>query len=349
MNTNRSKMLLTFTLALALLLSAGPVIRAAPAMTAHWSGLAVSNNNAIALYQFEGDANDAIGSHHGSLHGNASFAPGYLNQALQVDGNGSYVRLGNIHQNPPRDLSQGAIEMWVNLAENPDGPLAIMAASSTDYGGNQDHGLFLGKHTAFSDNNVVFMTWAPLSGGWQPAISDVHLDDFVGQWRHVRGTWGLRGVEIWVDGAVRGTHSYSGGMTNPNYETILIGTNSWQWDMAGLIDEVRIFDIQVLPPAITSAGNTAFDAGSAASFTVTTIGTPQPAISLSGTLPGGVSFNDNGDGTATLAGTPDSGSGGVYELTITAANGAWPDATQTFTLTVSEEPAFTNYLPLIVR
>jgi hypothetical protein len=119
-----------------------------------------------------------------------------------------------------------------------------------------------------------------------------------------------------------------------------------------LIDEVRIFDIQVLPPAITSAGSAAFDAGAAGSFTVTTTGASQPAISLSGALPGGVSLTDNGDGTATLSGTPASGSGGVYELIITAENGAWPDATQTFTLTVSEEPdepAFANYLTLIVR
>ena len=44
-----------------------------------------------------------------------------------------------------------------------------------------------------------------------------------------------------------------------------------------------------------------------ARFTVTTAGTPTPAITVTGTLPAGVTFVDNGDGTATLAGTPAAG------------------------------------------
>ena len=47
-----------------------------------------------------------------------------------------------------------------------------------------------------------------------------------------------------------------------------------------------------------------------------------------------MTFVDNGNGTATLAGTPAAGTGGTYALTITAANGVLPDATQSFTLTV---------------
>lgn len=54
--------------------------------------------------------------------------------------------------------------------------------------------------------------------------------------------------------------------------------------------------------AITSAGNATIQVGSPASFTVTSTGTPIPAISLSGILPGGILFADNGNGTAALAG-----------------------------------------------
>ena len=43
---------------------------------------------------------------------------------------------------------------------------------------------------------------------------------------------------------------------------------------------------------------------------------------------------DNGNGTATLAGTPNAGTGGTYPLTITASNGVAPNAIQNFTLTV---------------
>src|SRR5205085_12196111 len=77
------------------------------------------------------------------------------------------------------------------------------------------------------------------------------------------------------------------------------------------------------PPAITSADHTTFDVGSAGSFTVTTTaGNPAATtITKSGALPSGVSFTDNGDGTATLSGTPGAGTAGSYSLTFTASNG----------------------------
>ena len=91
-------------------------------------------------------------------------------------------------------------------------------------------------------------------------------------------------------------------------------------------------------PTITSANKTVFLAGTSASFTVTTTGAPAPGLSEAGALPTGVIFNDNGNGTATISGTPSSGTGGVYYLTITASNGVSPNATQTFMLTV-DQPA----------
>jgi hypothetical protein len=88
-------------------------------------------------------------------------------------------------------------------------------------------------------------------------------------------------------------------------------------------------------PAITSANSTTFTTGTAGSFTVTATGAPTPTISASGTLPSGVSFVNNGNGTATLSGTPAPGTAGSYPLTINASNGIAPDTTQNFTLTVN--------------
>jgi len=105
------------------------------------------------------------------------------------------------------------------------------------------------------------------------------------------------------------------------------------------------FTLTVLaPPVITSANHTTFSEGAAGSFTVTTTaGNPATTtITKTGSLPSGVSFTDNGDGTATIAGTPSLGSRGVYTITITASNGVTPDATQTFTLTVNAPPAITS-------
>src|SRR6266404_228842 len=91
-------------------------------------------------------------------------------------------------------------------------------------------------------------------------------------------------------------------------------------------------------PQITSAAGTTLTVGTAGSFTVTSTGIPTATLSETGSLPNGVTFVDNGDGTATLAGTPGAGTAGTYAITITASNGTAPDATQSFTLTVQPTP-----------
>jgi hypothetical protein len=94
-------------------------------------------------------------------------------------------------------------------------------------------------------------------------------------------------------------------------------------------------------PAITSATTTTFMVGTAGAFAVTTSGQPTAAITETGTLPAGLTFVDNGNGTATLAGTPAAGSGGSYPLGLTAANGVNPNGTQTLTVTVTQATAIT--------
>ena len=93
------------------------------------------------------------------------------------------------------------------------------------------------------------------------------------------------------------------------------------------------------PPAITSADATTFTPGVPSSFTVTTSGNPVPTFQQSGALPPGVSFTDNGDGTATIAYDGSTTTSGTYPLTVTASNGDATDATQTLTLTMAPAPA----------
>ena len=95
-------------------------------------------------------------------------------------------------------------------------------------------------------------------------------------------------------------------------------------------------------PTITSANTASLTAGSAGSFTITTVGTPTPFLTETGPLPSGVTFVNNGNGTATLSGTPAAGTAGSYALTITASNGVGTPATQTLTLTVNQTPAITS-------
>jgi hypothetical protein len=89
-------------------------------------------------------------------------------------------------------------------------------------------------------------------------------------------------------------------------------------------------------PSITSASGTTFTVGTAGTFTVMASGSPAPSFSETGALPSGVSFNTS---TGVLSGTPASGSGESYPLTITASNGVNPNAQQSFTLTVNQAVA----------
>jgi Putative Ig domain len=94
-------------------------------------------------------------------------------------------------------------------------------------------------------------------------------------------------------------------------------------------------------PAFTSEDNAVFVIGTAGSFTVTTTGVPAPTITAAA-LPAGLTFTDNGDGTATIAGTPQVGTAGDKALVLTATSGALPPAEQSFTLKIKQIPAFTS-------
>jgi hypothetical protein len=101
------------------------------------------------------------------------------------------------------------------------------------------------------------------------------------------------------------------------------------------------------PPAITSANNVTFAPGKPGqSFTVQTTGFPSGAsmvIGETGPLPAGVTFTDNNNGTATIAGTPAAATQGSlgnpvsqgYPLTVTANNSINPQASQSFTLNIA--------------
>jgi len=97
----------------------------------------------------------------------------------------------------------------------------------------------------------------------------------------------------------------------------------------GVVD-IGAFEAQAV--VFTSANNATFTVGTNGTFLVTTTSATPVAFTLAGGLPAGVTFVDNGNGTATFSGIPAAGSSGAFALQITANNGT--TATQVFTLTV---------------
>ena len=112
-----------------------------------------------------------------------------------------------------------------------------------------------------------------------------------------------------------------------NYPVTLTATSS-----AGKTSQAFILTVDQAP-SFTSGATVTETAGAAFSFSVVTTGYPAPALSITNSPPVGVSFVDNGSGTATLSGTT-AVSSGVYTVQVEATNPA-STATQTITLTVN--------------
>jgi len=86
-------------------------------------------------------------------------------------------------------------------------------------------------------------------------------------------------------------------------------------------------------PVFTSAPSYSASKGTAGSFTVTATGTPTPTLTETGSLPAGVIFTDNGDGTGTLSIASTTSALGTWTFTITATN-SLGSTKQVFTLTL---------------
>ena len=94
-------------------------------------------------------------------------------------------------------------------------------------------------------------------------------------------------------------------------------------------------------PAIISANSATAIVGAPFAATVATTGAPTPALTESGALPAGLTFTDQGNGTALISGTGAAGAGGSYPITITATSTAGTSV-QSFTLTTAEAPSITS-------
>jgi len=205
--------------------------------------LAQIDDNTILYYSFDKSdgekVKDGLSKHDGELGGDAKITQGRsgrFGEGLKIDGDGDYVRAGNIGA-----PAEGTVECFLKLLEyNKHNDGDGIAGMGKEYGNTGDIMLF-GVHQKFN-LNVQFGMY---SGGWKWADSGVDINDFIGEWHHVAGTWGKRGLEVWIDGEKKGENtSYTAGVPNAGYDTLLIGSNSWRGDLNGYLDEFRVSDIQ---------------------------------------------------------------------------------------------------------
>ncbi|HEY7390854.1 MAG TPA: hypothetical protein VH640_20225 [Bryobacteraceae bacterium] len=130
---------------------------------------------------------------------------------------------------------------------------------------------------------------------------------------------------------------FNGAGTNGSYPVTLQASNA-----GGTVTQ-KLNIIVGTQLQITSPNTLNATAGIPVSFQVTTTGYPPPTLTLGVSLPSGLSFKDNGDGTATISGTTFqrgiegciSPSGGPCGMTATNAGGT---VVQNFSIAVASAP-----------
>ena len=233
----------------------------------------------------------------------------------------------------PAITETGALPAGLSFADNGNGTALISGTAAATGTSNLTIKASNGVSPDATQNYSVIVGQAPsfTSASSAAAAAGQPFSFTVKAGGYPAPSWGESGLPPGVTFTDNkdGTATLSGTPSTPGtYPVPLMATNAY-----GSAQQTLTITVSQAP-AITSANAATFTVGSQGSFAVLTTGSPVASVKESGTLPAGVSFTDNGNGTATLAGTPAAGTTGSYPLTITASNGVSPAASQNFTLTV---------------
>jgi len=170
----------------------------------------------------------------GTLTGNPQWQPsgGKLSGALEFDGDGDYVKIGN--EAIFDFTNEITVAAWVNITTVPEMWTAIVTK------GNSAWRLSTYREERKFHFNVT---------GYSRVYSHVHGEKEVGkgEWHHVCGTYDGAYVRLYIDGvedpASRlNVAAYSGPITSNDFD-VCIGENSEEQGRCwhGLIDDVRIY------------------------------------------------------------------------------------------------------------
>ena len=241
---------------------------------AHWKFDETSGTTAI----------DSEGGHHGTLVGDASWAPGMLDGALSLDGSGDRVDVSGLIDSP----SSLTIAAWVNLSSTD-----FYGAEVIDLGDN----ILLRLDNGFYDTYVSF--WD--GSGWQRTRTGQFIAG--SGWRHVAYTHDDAANQqfFYIDGAEAAATTFSTSISYSHASNTAIGANSLgnsNYDFNGQIDDLRIYDVALSAAEIAElaamggsgggGGGTGpvFEsyADASASSTVTSLTVPMPAGTADGDL-----------------------------------------------------------------
>ena len=172
----------------------------------------------------DGNANDIIGGHNGTLQSGATFGPARVGQGFQLQGK-SYI---SVPTDSSLNLTRFTVEAWIKPSSS----------------GNE--GFILDKSAFFSinyflsrgANGTVYVDFWDNGHHFAASTSQCQQDT----WCHVAGTYDGSTIKLYFNGVLEGTQVYVGTPTLFG-QTMRIGQrNDDTFPFQGLIDEVGIYN-----------------------------------------------------------------------------------------------------------
>lgn len=203
----------------------------------------------VAHYAFEGNAGNGSGfapAGNGALVGNRTYRAGVFGQAIQLDGDGDYVRCGNgLLFNLTKQLTVAA---WIQVNQFDKKYQTIISKGDNSWrlarAGDIDSIEFACNGTATTKwNGVGEVPWA--------VIATTSVND--GKWHHVAGVFDGSALYLYIDGVLEAAKAAANSIDASEYE-VCIGENAQvpgrQWN--GFIDDVQIYNYALSQAEIVS-------------------------------------------------------------------------------------------------
>jgi hypothetical protein len=186
-------------------------------------------------YEGVGTALDSSGGrHNGILHGNPSWVPGHIGDALRFDGIDDYVDTYFYDNLPVWTVSAWVISPWAPQQGGVGGP--VHREANFQFNWNHDDSNFMGTVAFRIDNNWYPASFGPLFGN---------------QWYHLAATFDGFALKAYVDGELITTNTEAQGVPSYEPESLKIGRHAaGPYYFQGAVDDVRVYNRALTPEEI---------------------------------------------------------------------------------------------------
>ena len=180
------------------------------------------------IYSFEGNANSSDGLLNGTITGTPTYKEGKVGEAIQLNGDDSYITLPENH--PLSQFDEMTIATWVKWEGGSDWQRIF------DFGNNEDQNLFL---TPSSDASTL--RFAIKNGGEEEMLETSSLPE--NEWVHVAVTLGNDTGTLYVNGEEAATSDINIKPSDFQPSENFIGKSMYPDPLFnGMIDEFSIFN-----------------------------------------------------------------------------------------------------------